>query len=52
MQPQYPGMNAPATIDMSQQMNADPNFAPSQTMAAQWIQFKWQQPPWYKLPWL
>lgn len=34
MQPQDLGMNAPATIDMSQQMNADPNFAPSQTMAA------------------
>ncbi len=33
MQPHDAGMTAPATIDMSQHMNTDPNFAPSQTMA-------------------
>jgi len=33
MQPHDAGMIPPATIDMSQQMNTDPNFAPSQTMA-------------------
>jgi len=33
MQPHDVGMTPPATIDMSQQMNTDPNFAPAQTMA-------------------
>jgi len=33
MQSQDDGVMAPATIDISQQMNTDPNFAPSQTMA-------------------